>query len=256
MVLRGHAEPGLLETYETERVPVGKQIVARSNQSVREFKLIFEALGLDESLEPEQMQANMRQLKEATSEGAIRREQLRQAIAFKAYEFATQGVELNVRYRSKAVAEESGEPTWSRDPELYYDPTTFPGGRLPHVWLIQDGRQISSLDLVGQASFTLLTGIGGEVWIDAADNLRKRFGLPLQAHVIGPGRKVQDLYGDWANIRGIPETGGILIRPDGYVAWRSYSSEDASTKLAEILGRILGRALGGKESVTVPSLVV
>ncbi|MEM7799679.1 MAG: FAD-dependent monooxygenase, partial [Chloroflexota bacterium] len=45
LVLRGHAANSLLDTYNTERIPVAKQIVTRANQSIDEFGPIFEAIG-------------------------------------------------------------------------------------------------------------------------------------------------------------------------------------------------------------------
>lgn len=239
LVLKGLASSSLLETYNAERAPVGKQIVKRANKSIGEFAPIFDALGLSGTLDAAQMQANMAELKNNTTEGATRREKLREAIAFKSYEFATQGVEMNQHYRSAAIIGEPTEPEWQRDPELFYQPSTVPGGHLPHVWLNQNGTEISSLDLVGKGVFTLLTGISGEAWKEAAVSLEAEFGMPIMAYVIGHGRDVQDLYGDWAEIRDIPEAGCILVRPDGHVAWRSLSCEAPQKQLAQIIGQIL-----------------
>ena len=64
------------------------------------------------------------------------------AIELKNYEFNAHGVELGQRYRSGAVvADGTPEPAYDRDPELYYHPTTWPGARLPHVWLEPRGRE-------------------------------------------------------------------------------------------------------------------
>lgn len=238
-VLKGLASPSLLETYNAERVPIGKQIVARANKSIGEFAPILDALGLSEAADAAQMQTNMAELKSDTAKGSFRRDQLRQAIAFKSYEFATQGVEMNQHYRSAAIIGESLEPEWPRDPELYYQPSTLSGGRLPHAWLNQNGTEISTLDLVGKGAFTLLTGIGGERWQEAAISIEAEFRVPIKAYVIGPGRDVQDLYGDWTEIRDIPESGCILVRPDGHIAWRSHLCEAPQEQLTQILGRLL-----------------
>jgi len=248
LVLKGTASPSLLETYNSERAPVGKQIVKRANKSIGEFGAIFDALGVSGTLDATEMQANMAELKSATVEGATRREKLRQAISFKSYEFATQGVEMNQRYQSAAIISESTEPVWQRDPELYYQPSTLPGGRLPHVWLNQNGSEISSLDLVGKGAFTLLTGISGEAWKEATADAEAKFGISIKAHIIGPGRDVQDLYGDWAEIRDIPEAGCILVRPDGHVAWRSRSCEMPQEQLEQIMSKLLGLSKRGNKS--------
>ena len=59
LVLRGQAGPSLLESYDDERAPIGKQIVLRANKSIEEFGPIFASLGLLDSADPRQMQANM-----------------------------------------------------------------------------------------------------------------------------------------------------------------------------------------------------
>ena len=67
------------------------------------------------------------------------------------------------------------EPAFEKDRELHYQPTTWPGARLPHVWVFgRDGKKVSTLDLCGHGEFTLLTGIGGEAWVAAAEDGRPR----------------------------------------------------------------------------------
>ncbi|MDO9710421.1 FAD-dependent oxidoreductase [Paracraurococcus lichenis] len=242
LVVQGKAAPGLLDSYEAERVPIGRQIVTRANQSIEEFGPIFGALGLLGTHDPEVMRANMEARKAATPEAAAQREALRQAILFKQYEFDAHGVELNQRYASGAVVPDgTPEPAWSRDREIYYQPTTWPGARLPHVWLERDKRQVSTLDLAGQGRFTLLTGIGGEAWVAAAREAAVSLGIAVETVVIGPGRDVTDLFGDWAAAREVGEDGCVLVRPDMHVAWRAPDAL-ASPRLAGVLRRILGHA--------------
>ena len=59
MVLKEQAGPGLLASYDAERSPVAKQIVTRANKSITEFGPIFQALGLLDTRDTGQMQANM-----------------------------------------------------------------------------------------------------------------------------------------------------------------------------------------------------
>ena len=167
-VLKGHASPRLLESYDAERAPIGKQIVNRANQSIAEFGPIFGALGLLDSTDPDVMNANMEARKQDTADAQERRRKLRAAIAFKVYEFDAHGVDMNQRYTSDAVVMGQGDRHhFSDDPELVYQPECTPGVRLAHVWLVKNRRNFSSLDLVGQGRFTLLTGIGGEGWHNA-----------------------------------------------------------------------------------------
>jgi 2,4-dichlorophenol 6-monooxygenase len=244
LVLKGAASPSLLETYDVERSPIARQIVKRANQSIGEFAPIFEALGLLASKDPEQMKRNMEALKEGSPEAGERREKLRQAIALKSYEFNCHGVELNQRYQSKAViGDGTPQPAYSRDAELYYQATTWPGARLPHVWLEQKGQKISSLDLAGKGRFTLLTGIGGEAWVEAAKVVSAETGVEIAGYVIGPGREVLDVYGAWAAAREVGDAGCLLVRPDMHVAFRARdAAADATVQLRAAMAHILGRA--------------
>jgi 2,4-dichlorophenol 6-monooxygenase len=242
-VLRGHADPSLLDTYDDERAPIGRQVVERANKSIAEFGAIFDAFGLTDSTDSDQMRANMEALKDDTPAAADQRERLRQAMQLKDYEFNAHGVEFNQRYRSAAVvADGTEEPGYDRDPELHYHPTTWPGARLPHCWVLHGGRKVSTIDLAGKGRFTLLTGIGGEAWVRAAGDIAARTGVEIAAFVIGPGREVTDVYDDWAALSEVAEPGCVLVRPDLHVAWRSHDlAADPVRELGRVLDAVLGR---------------
>ncbi|MGB0094428.1 MAG: hypothetical protein WBP81_18100, partial [Solirubrobacteraceae bacterium] len=122
------------------------------------------------------------------------------------------GVELGQRYRSAAVVGDgTPEPSYTRDSELYYHPTTWPGARLPHCWLGADGHKVSTHDLVGKGRFAVLTGISGQRWAGAAASVSKLLGIGLAAYVIGPGRDYTDLYEDWSRLREVAEDGCVLV---------------------------------------------
>ena len=251
-VIKGKAGPSLLRSYDAERSPVAKQIVTRANQSISEFGPIFEALGLLSTKDPEQMKANMAKLRDNNPSAAAQREALRQAIAFKSYEFNCHGVELNQRYQSSAVvADGSPEPDWKRDRELYYQSSTRPGAHLPHVWLFdKQHRAVSTLDIVGKGKFAVLTGIGGEAWAQAAREIAEETGLDLVAYVIGPHRDYEDFTSDWARASEIEEGGCLLVRPDQFVAYRHFAAAaDAKQRLSAAFEAVLGKPLsaGGQE---------
>ncbi|MEL7263078.1 MAG: FAD-dependent monooxygenase, partial [Pseudomonadota bacterium] len=188
-VLKGQAGAALLDSYTEERAPIAKQIVTRANQSIGEFGPIFEALGMTGGTDIDKIQANMDARCDASPAAEAQRAAIRDAIAFKKYEFDAHGVEMNHRYASRAVVPDGAPaPDFERDAELFYQPTTSPGARLPHAWLFDrdTGAQISTLDLCGQGAFTVLTGIGGEAWCDAAQEVASRFGITVRCHVIGP----------------------------------------------------------------------
>ena len=241
-VLRGTAGEALLDSYDAERSPIGKQIVLRANKSIEEFGPIFAALGVDGG-DPELMQQHIEARADNTPQAAGQREALRKALELKDYEFNAHAVELGHRYASNAVVPDgTAEPAFVRDPELYYHPTTWPGARLPHAWLGRGGHKVSTHDLAGKGRFCLLTGIAGEAWAEAATKVAEQLGVELVAHVIGPGREHIDLYEDWARAREVDEAGCVLVRPDAHVAWRSMgASADPAADLSRVLTHLLAR---------------
>ncbi|MFE6526579.1 FAD-dependent oxidoreductase [Streptomyces sp. NPDC057794] len=241
LVLDGTAHPRLLDTYTAERAPVGRQVVTRANRSIRETAPVFEALGGLAPQTPAQLRANIDARKDATDAAERQRAALREAIAAKVYEFDAHGVDLNQRYTSAAIVPDgTPDPGFARDPELYHQPSSRPGARLPHAWITSGSRTLSTLDTVGRGRFTLLTGIGGDAWVRAAG----KQDVEIATVVIGPGQPYEDPYGDWARLREIPDAGALLVRPDGYVAFRhpDGAPTTAGDLLADALRRILGHA--------------
>lgn len=239
-VLRGDAGETLLDTYTAERAPVGQQVVRRANQSRREYAGLHRALAAERPGGP----SGTDKVTAPTSDGARARAGLVELLDLKDNEYNALGVELNQRYESAAVIGEDGPPEeFPRDREVHAQHSTRPGAKLPHAWLVdQDGRRTSTLDLVGHGMFTVLTGPSGQAWIDAVSALDLPF---LKAVVIG-GSDAQDLYLDWARTREVPEEGAVLVRPDGYVAWRAHAAAaDAFEQLRIALDRVLGRTPTG-----------
>ncbi len=103
-----------------------------------------------------------------------------------------------------------------------------PGTRAPHVPITLSGRDISSLDLYG-SRFVLLAGPTGQGWVAAAGKLD----VPVDAYRFGA--EISAAYG-------IGAEGASLIRPDGFVAWRTDSGDaDPVRTLADVTRSILCR---------------
>ncbi len=240
-VIRGEAGPDLLETYTAERAPVGRQIVERANLSRDQFGPLFDALGVmggdEEGIEKALASAH-----EPTQDGKKKRAAIHQAIELKNYEFNAHGVEHNQRYASTAVIPDGSEERIARDNELFGRPCTRPGAKLVHAWLVApDGRRTSSLDLVGHGSFTVVTGLTGTSWVDAAATVSDELGVPVRAVVID--RDVRDAYGEWHRRSEIEEDGVLLVRPDCYVAWRRPSGAADADEATHLLGDALRAVL-------------
>jgi 2,4-dichlorophenol 6-monooxygenase len=240
-VVKGHAGPGLLDSYTPERAPVGKQIVARANQSRKDYAGLREWFDQDSD---DPVRDGLVKLKEATPAGVARRERLYEALEHKNTEFNAHGVELNQRYESDAVLPDPhvGPEQWPRHREVYLQATTRPGAKIPHAWLVgPDGRRVSTLDVTGKGKMTLLTGLAGQAWKQAAQQLDLPF---LRTVVVGEPGTI-DPYGYWRGAREIDEAGAILVRPDGYVAWRQsvavWDHTEALHQLKEALTAVLAQ---------------
>ena len=232
-VLAGLAAPSLLETFNAERAPIARQIVERANQSIADTGRIVAALDVDDTTNVDKLNQQLALRTAAGPEGEKIRERLREAIAYKAFEFDAHGVEHNHRYASAAVVPDGTPmPAFTRDPELYAQPTTWPGAKLPHTWVTRAGHRVSTLDLAGHGAFSVWTGIGGQAWVDAAAAITAETGLAITPVSIGPGQPFEDPYGTWAELREIEDGGLLLVRPDLYVAAR-HSMAPASDAAAE-----------------------
>ncbi|MCP2341065.1 FAD-dependent monooxygenase [Actinomadura rupiterrae] len=137
-------------------------------------------------------------------------------------------VVLGYRYRSAAVAAEPGDDAgnvWENRP------TGSPGARVPYVPL-PDG---STVDLV-RRRFVLFAGADtAGLWQDAADECDRALGIPFDVHVMGSGS-------GWPEAAGVTSSGAVLVRPDGFVAWRSTDvPEDIGRTFTEVVARLLGR---------------
>ena len=170
-VLRGWAGEALLDSYETERRPIGTDNVLRS----------------------------LRRSPESEGDG----------LAW----------DVGVRYASAVLDADAG-------------------ARAPHVWVHRDGHRTSTLDLFA-GRLTLLTGRRGEPWRRAAAEIAAA-GTPITT--LSAGCDLHD-DGTFADRYGLGDTGAALVRPDGYLAWRtSAPTADARAHLRSGLDLVLGRA--------------
>jgi len=244
-VIRGTAAPSLLDSYDAERAPIARQIVERANQSIADTGRIVEALDLTDTSEASVLDKHLAARKEPGPKGEKIRRALREAIAYKSYEFNAHGVEHNQRYVSGAVVPDgSGPEEFARDRELYAQPTTRPGAKLPHTWVTHKGRKCSTLDLGGRGEFSVFTGIGGEAWRKAAAALSVERGLVLRPVSIGPGEEYEDLYGTWAELSEIADGSVLLVRPDLYIAYRNGTAPASPEKAYQLLSQALTEVLG------------
>ncbi len=210
LVIDGRAGPALLDSYDAERRPVARLAIARATENYVE---------------------RLRQDRESLSDAFGRIPYL--------------DVAMSYRYRSPAISLE--EPDDGRPTDDTFHPTGKPGTRLAHISLIRDGAPISTHDLVGDG-FVLLAAPDGAAWIDAAQAARRRFGAPLT--VFRLGADLIDPHDAFLLRTGLRPGGAILVRPDGFIAWRSHSDHvDPTGALADAIARALCRETEAPEDI-------
>lgn len=199
LVLKGAAGPELLSTYEPERRPASAFTAEQAY--ARYVKRVAPDLPADEH----------------------------QPIA------NDLNIEMGYVYHSSAVIPEDAQD--DRAHENPRESKGRPGTRAPHVWLKKGGREISTLDLFG-GNFALLAGTESDAWCESARAAARDSGIGLDIHRVGTDG-LADPSGGFAPAYGIAPAGAVLVRPDGFVAWRAKTGDGANAgRLASALARI------------------
>jgi putative polyketide hydroxylase len=143
---------------------------------------------------------------------------------------------LGYRYTSGAVV---GADAQAPTVPEHFAATGEPGTRAPHVWLDRDGSKLSTIDLFERVPVLLTTQ--GSTWQASAKQTAAATGVPLECHALGgDGAMLPDGEADWQGAYGIGPDGAVLVRPDGFVAWRSTGQvRDAQPVLQSALRQVL-----------------
>jgi 2,4-dichlorophenol 6-monooxygenase len=249
-VTSGRAAPALLASYEAERRPIGAFNVkwalnAWFNHMAIEAGIVMtHPNNLADMQTPEHVQAAFRSLLADTSDGHARRARLSKIFSTQTIEFCVQDVELGFRYDDGALVSDGSLPP-PRDPlGSTYVPCARPGHRLPHCWLDENGKQVSTLDVVDGTGYTLLVHANqhGQSWADAARRVAADTGHGIKVVRIGRGGDALDAESRWAGLSQLRPGGAVLVRPDHIVAWRSLDEQSQPEEaLSRALERISGR---------------
>ena len=167
-VVKGHADPELLRSYEEERLPVARNVVARSTRGQREHSIeipkIIEGLGPGE----EGWKALERYFAE-TPEGEAKRAEMAKMLYRADFGARMLGVELGQQYESAAVVPDGTAPRENPDPVTDYLPEARPGHRVPHAWIDRGRVRSSTIDLAQLDRYVLVTDPGRAQALAAGD---------------------------------------------------------------------------------------
>ncbi|UXA05907.1 FAD-dependent monooxygenase [Mycobacterium sp. SMC-2] len=241
-VIKGQADPALLDTYAVERQPVGMRIVDWALFTMQNHFVVDAGIGLlPVPVPPEMHRAVFEIFFSDTPMGAARRARFGEVVKTQRTEFQAHDLEIGYSYPAGALVPDESQPPPTDPMGSIYYPTTRPGHRLPHAWLEFDGTRLSTHDLTSNdGRFVLITGPNGQAWAAAAAAAAESFGVEIQVATIG--KDYRDADGQWAAVSEIGDDGAILVRPDNYVAWRSMTSAgDAVGTLTEAVATVLHR---------------
>jgi 2-polyprenyl-6-methoxyphenol hydroxylase-like FAD-dependent oxidoreductase len=200
LVLQGALQPAALDSYDAERRPVGN--ITADFQLATGGRLLAMQQNID--LEDE----DSRSFWFDELEKHVR----------------SVGITLGQWYpQGFLVADQTTPPTL--DPERY-TPVDRPGHRFPHVW-VDEAQTESTIDWF-DTSFVLVTGPKADGWREAGAALSRELKAPMQVRTLAaPDRGRGILMG---------AHGAVLVRPDGYVAWRTpTASRQPLVQLRELM---------------------
>ncbi|PEL21277.1 FAD-binding monooxygenase [Bacillus wiedmannii] len=195
-VIKGKANPKLLETYHKERYPVAKLTTEYASS------LLFRAASREEgSLN------NMDGL----------------------------AVTVGYHYCSEAIVDDSATPHRMDIVEL----NGRPGTRAPHFFGIYEGEKVSILDLFGN-NFVLLTEVENSSWVEAVFDVSFKLGIIIKMYRVGVSGDFIAQENVFRELYGIENGGAVLIRPDGFIGWRSEKAVvNPAVMLEEVMSNLL-----------------
>jgi 2-polyprenyl-6-methoxyphenol hydroxylase-like FAD-dependent oxidoreductase len=212
-MLEGWGGPQLPASYEAERRAIGVRNVKASRAAMTG------RLGWRAAYRPN--------IRDNTPEGAAKRAQMASLFDTEQRKVTEiSGIEAGYRYvNSPIVWRESG---YGPDPDnATYVPTTWPGARLPHVWL-SNGTALH--DRLGPG-YTILRLGGTHADTSGLERSFQELHAPLEVLDIA-GERPRDIY----------QYDLVLVRPDLHVVWRGNELPPDEARLAMLAtGRLPSR---------------
>ncbi|PEW36792.1 FAD-binding monooxygenase [Bacillus cereus] len=195
-VIKGKAQPKLLETYHEERYPVAKLTTDYASS------LLFRAANREEG--------NLN---------------IMDGLA----------VTVGYQYSSEAIIDDLVTPHRMDIVQL----NGRPGTRAPHFLGMYEGQKVSILDLFGN-DFVLLTGVENASWAEPAHTVSAKLGVNIKVYRVGLSGDFIAQEDIFSKLYGIENDGVVLIRPDGFIGWRSVKEVvNPDVVLGEVMGNLL-----------------
>ncbi len=200
-VVNGAARPELLETYDAERRPIADRTVAQALARLQAwFKDPSRKLPPPEPIRDDN------------------------AVIF------------GYRYPAGAFVDDgrNGIDDLFEDPR---NPSGRPGSRAPHLVVTQGGTPVSTIDLFADR-WVLISGRDGNGWYDRVRRSSSARALGVVWHGIQPAGDLEDVTNRFSTAYRVGTNGAVLIRPDGFIAWRHDTAADGARAMDDALERL------------------
>ena len=200
-VVNGAARPELLESYDAERRPVAERTVA---QALARLQAWFK--DSSRRLPPPAP---------ITDDNAVI---------------------FGYRYPAGAFVDDgrNGGDDVFEDPRT---PSGRPGSRAPHLVVTDRGAPVSTIDLFADR-WVLMSGPDGNGWSDCVRRSSLAGALGVACHGIRPAGNLEDHANRFSTAYGVGTDGAVLIRPDGFIAWRHITAATGTRALDDALERL------------------
>jgi putative polyketide hydroxylase len=118
------------------------------------------------------------------------------------------------------------------------DPSARPGSRAPQLLVKRAGEDVSTVDLFA-GKWTLFCGPRGQIWSDVLSRSGVCATTEVVCHRIEPAGTLKDVNNRWSALYHVDDDGAVLIRPDGFIAWRRKNAAgNPQADLAAALRRV------------------
>ena len=144
-------------------------------------------------------------------------------------------VTVGYQYCSEAIIDDSVTPHRMDSVEL----NGRPGTRAPHFIGMYEEKEVSVLDLLGN-DFVLLTGAENDSWAESAHTVSAKLGVNIKVYRVGLSGDFIAQENVFSELYGLGDGGAVLIRPDGFIGWRSAKAVvNPDVMLEEVMRNVL-----------------
>lgn len=260
-VIRGLADEKLLDTYEQERKPIAEQNTEESLYNYHKILEVIEAFGLErdglEKLAKFKNTAPAKWLPSAWVNKLIAfdtktirkrmdkfhtnpalKEKILSTIGDQVAHFDRIGLDIGYVYEQGAIIPDGTDLVFPADKVTQYIPSTRPGARFPHVNFQKNTSPTSSHDLLDYRLYTLLLREKGETWETALKQCPIAIQQKIKVIRLDQLGLSEIVFKQLISLCAIDETGALLIRPDGHVAYRKKLTEGESIDFNQLFERL------------------